>query len=186
MTKLNKMLKEFHETFNVERNVDLYKESAHTVSARLDGYLRQLSEEMQELHQALTAYVGVRMSQDQEMLNSLYSDEDFEVAEEIDLTKAARIQMLDALADIVYVSANIADKLGMDIDTALERVHLSNMAKLCREETVVDDNGVEFTKYVSDPKGAPAKWEADNPYGQPAGKIRKPDDWEAPDLSDLV
>lgn len=69
------------------------------------------------------------------------------------------VEILDALADIMYVGYGAALDAGLDVDAAFERVHAANMAKL-------DVHG----KPIID--------------GQ--GKIRKPDGWQPPDLSDLV
>lgn len=69
------------------------------------------------------------------------------------------VEILDALADTMYVLYGCALDCGVDVDAAFERVHEANMKKL----------------------GADGK-----PIIDGHGKIRKPDGWQAPDLSDLV
>ena len=68
------------------------------------------------------------------------------------------VQMLDGLADMLYVIYGCAIELGWDLDEALRRVHASNMTKL---------------------------WE-DGPHTTRDGKAIKPDTFEPPVLGDLV
>lgn len=68
-------------------------------------------------------------------------------------------KLLDALADIVYVTYGVALDAGYDLDGALNRVHAANMRKL-------------------GPDG--------NPIIDEDGKVQKPEGWTPPDLSDLV
>ena len=44
------------------------------------------------------------------------------------------VEVVDALADILYVVYGAADSFGIDIDKAFNIVHSSNMSKLCRGE----------------------------------------------------
>lgn len=49
--------------------------------------------------------------------------------------------ILKELADLVYVCYQFAAARGWDLDTALDRVHESNMSKLVDGKPVKDDNG---------------------------------------------
>lgn len=67
-------------------------------------------------------------------------------------------EVLDALADVIYVAYGAALDCGYDVDAALVLVHEANMAKL------------------ADGK----------PLRRADGKVVKPDGWRPPDLSALV
>ena len=67
--------------------------------------------------------------------------------------------MLKELADLVYVCFGYAATYGWDLDTALERVHASNMSKL-------GDDGL--------------------PIKNAEGKVIKGPNYQYPDLNDLV
>ena len=68
-------------------------------------------------------------------------------------------ECLKELADLVYVCYQYAANLGWDLDTALDRVHKSNMSKL-------DDNG--------------------EPIYREDGKVLKGPNYQPPNLTDLV
>lgn len=69
------------------------------------------------------------------------------------------IEVVDALADMVYVIYGFAWSVGVDLDACLEEVHRSNMTKL-------DDDG--------------------EPIFREDGKIMKSDNFEAPDLARVI
>ncbi|MDB4583981.1 nucleoside triphosphate pyrophosphohydrolase family protein [Draconibacterium sp.] len=71
----------------------------------------------------------------------------------------AKVAMLDALADILYVAVGFAVSQGWDIAEAVRRVHRSNLTKL----------------------GADGK-----PIYNDAGKVQKGPNYQAPELADLV
>lgn len=83
------------------------------------------------------------------------------LAEETQETNTAKTAAdhLDGLVDVIYIALGTAAAYGYDIDEAWRRVHAANMAKL-------------------------------GPGGKPIyrddGKVLKPADWKAADLSDLV
>lgn len=70
-----------------------------------------------------------------------------------------RIGFYDALLDIIYVTAQQADKFGFDIDGGLVEVHKSNMSKL-------DENG--------------------NPIFREDGKVLKGPNYQPPKLEKLL
>ena len=44
------------------------------------------------------------------------------------------VEVVDALADILYVVYGAGDSFGLDLDSAYDIVHKSNMSKLCQNE----------------------------------------------------
>ena len=68
-------------------------------------------------------------------------------------------EALKELADLVYVCYQYAANLGWDLDTALDRVHVSNMSKL---------------------------GEDGNPIYREDGKVLKGPNYQPPTLTDLV
>ena len=89
-------------------------------------------------------------------LNDVWQGTDDGDAERI---KRGRIDTLDAIADSIVVLIGTANALGMDLDTAMERVFESNLTKL-------GEDGRPF--YNSD------------------GKVMKGPNFIPPDLRDLV
>lgn len=71
----------------------------------------------------------------------------------------AKLEIIDAITDLLYVVVGFAVTYGIDLDLAFERVHESNMTKLGRD-------------------GKPI-YRAD-------GKVIKGPDFRAPDLDDVV
>lgn len=72
---------------------------------------------------------------------------------------AAKVDILDALADLQYVLSGFGIVFGLPVEEAFERVHKANMAKLF-------------------PDG--------RPHYREDGKVLKPDGWTPPVLDDLV
>jgi len=70
-----------------------------------------------------------------------------------------RTEVLKELADLIYVCYQFAATYDLDIDEALDRIHLSNMSKL-------DEQG--------------------NPIYRRDGKVLKSDGYKPPHLDDLV
>jgi predicted HAD superfamily Cof-like phosphohydrolase len=86
------------------------------------------------------------------------------IDEEVDELRAALqmrsiVSVLDALADIVYVTYGAAIAFGLDLDAALAEVHRSNLTKLGSAGTVLR---------------------------RPDGKVMKGPHYEPPDLQALV
>ena len=69
------------------------------------------------------------------------------------------VEVVDALADLIYVINGFAIYLGIDLDFIVSVVHKTNMDKL-------DKNG--------------------EPIYREDGKIMKPDGWEAPKIKELL
>lgn len=74
-------------------------------------------------------------------------------------SKEARIEILDAIADSIFVLIGTANALDMDIDTAMQRVIDSNMTKF-------GDDG--------------------NPIYNAEGKVMKGPNFKLPELEDLI
>lgn len=83
--------------------------------------------------------------------------------------RAAKIELLDALADMLYIIYGTADVLHLPLDEAFRRVHESNMSKLDEhgKPIVNGENGVLDTS-------------------RPLGKILKSSRYRPPELDDLV
>lgn len=74
-------------------------------------------------------------------------------------SRVAKALVLKELADLVYVCYQMAAFLNVDLEVALDRVHVSNMSKL-------DNNG--------------------RPIYNASGKVMKGPNYKKPDLTDLV
>jgi NTP pyrophosphatase (non-canonical NTP hydrolase) len=104
---------------------------------------------MKHLEQALTfrKVMGQPIATPDEMVHELqfrlieeeYSELRDEYTTELD--SGSLENQLKELADLVYVCYQYAVSRGWDLDTALDRVHDSNMSKLVDGKPVKDDNG---------------------------------------------
>lgn len=123
---LTTMLKEFHDTYNVP------SKDATNVADTFDWLQfrdKIFSEEYVELITASIKYAQQGVSQEERQK---------------ELT-----EVLDALADMIYVAAGTAQLLGFDIQGALEEVHASNMSKLGEDGLPIIADGSDPDK----PKG---------------------------------
>lgn len=93
--------------------------------------------------------------------------------------------LLDALVDLRYVIANVGVIAGLDLDEAMYRIHKNNMKKFWTEEEakkIPDDCDIFY----------PAKTDLFSPVDKYIvkrkidGKVVKPPNHPAPDLSDLI
>jgi predicted HAD superfamily Cof-like phosphohydrolase len=89
-----------------------------------------------------------------ETWDAIQEIEDLAYSEESE--KVLRGKLLKELCDLVYVAVGTAAQLGMDFDSAMNRVHKNNMTK----------------------------WE--NPRFREDGKLLKPEGYETVNLEDLV
>jgi len=119
------------------------------------------TDDVQEFHYVFEIPIGESKLLDNptrlDMRHKLIEEEFEELEEAMDAKDP--VAMLDALVDLCYVSIGFAVELGFDFDTAWERVHESNMAKLGPDGVVI---------FRED------------------GKVLKPEYWEPPVLDDLV
>jgi predicted HAD superfamily Cof-like phosphohydrolase len=78
-----------------------------------------------------------------ELQHALIAEEwaEFDEEFESELNDGSLENQLKELADLVYVCYQFAASRGWDLDTALDRVHESNMSKLVDGKPVKDDNG---------------------------------------------
>ena len=104
------------------------------------------------------------------------------------------VEMLDALADILYVVHGFAIAMGWDLEEAFRRVHESNLSKLCSTEQEAEDTVTAYEKSREDGTStydSPAyryheslqKWVV---YNQSTGKILKSILYHPVELGDLV
>jgi predicted HAD superfamily Cof-like phosphohydrolase len=103
-----------------------------------------------------------------------------------------RVEVIDALADILYVVYGMGDCIGVNLDEAFRRVHESNMTKLCPTK-----ESAEATKqwYLeNDKRYDTPEWRCVNVgeheyymvYNKSTGKVLKNKDYYAVDLNDMV
>jgi len=78
-----------------------------------------------------------------ELQHSLIREEwdEFDTEFMAELEDGTLENQLKELADLTYVCYQYAASRGWDLDTALDRVHESNMSKLVDGKPVKDDNG---------------------------------------------
>jgi len=101
------------------------------------------------------------------------------------------IEMVDALADILYVVYGMGARIGMDMDVAFDMVHKNNMSKLCETE----DDAKESVKHYEankeklgydspDYKQAPDNkhWVV---YNKSTNKVLKSIKWKPVDLTEI-
>lgn len=131
---MTEKVRQFHEQMGLETK------GKTTDGALLNLRLDLVLEEMQELVEAAgfrsDDKLGIKLSE-----------------------KPDPVEMLDAMADLVYVTVGWAVSHGWDFEEAFRRVHASNMTKI--------------------PKDGKIKYRED-------GKVLKPDTFTPPDLEDLV
>lgn len=113
-----------------------------------DLALRLIEEEVTELREASTALVPPG--------DELSSEEIWDAAKDTYLPKANDVEVLDAIADILFTVLGLAAKAGLSdlVEPAFKEVVRSNWTKM-------GPNGPEF---------------------YPNGKVAKPETYEAPDL----
>ena len=106
------------------------------------------------------------------------------------IEKKDRIEVIDALTDILYVTYGAGVSFGANLDTAFKIVHDSNMSKLCKtEEEAI--NTVEWYKNNQDVYDSPNYRKSnDNKYwvvyNESSGKILKSINFIKPDLKKLI
>lgn len=117
-----------------------------------------VTEMVKEFHEATGHPIGTVEFEDEPEVN-LRLDLVYEEVRELEeaVSNGDAEATLDALADLAYVTVGFAVGFGWDFDEAFERVHASNMTKA--------DGNIKFF---------------DN------GKIMKNENYQPPDLSDLV
>lgn len=112
-------------------------------------------ESVQEFNTAFEVAHGV----DQIPLRLSLIEEEFQELK--DAVKANdRTEIVDALADILYVVYGMGDVLEIDMNAAFKAVHESNMSKLC-------DTEEEAAKTVEAYKEKAAEYDAKNPLQAP-------------------
>ena len=140
------MVSEFQRAFdpkNLSYNKDRLDElPVDELSALFDLRCRLIDEEFTELKEAVDVYFN----------QALWFDDPTAL-------KASKREILDALADLIVVTVGTALAFGFDIDTAMARVHASNMSKL----------------------GADGK-----PVYREDGKVMKGPHYKKPELEDLI
>jgi NTP pyrophosphatase (non-canonical NTP hydrolase) len=104
-----------------------------------------------------------------------------------------RIEVIDALADILYVVYGMGDCIGVDLDEAFRRVHNSNMTKLCPTQESAENTKQWYLE--NDNRYDSPEWKKINDdngneyymvYNKSTGKVLKNKDYTPVDLSDMI
>ena len=88
------------------------------------------------------------------------------------------VEIVDALADILYVVYGMGDCMGVDLDKAFSIVHESNMSKICRTEEEAIDT-VEWYKNNQNVYDSPSYKKSEHDprywivYNESTGKVLK-------------
>ena len=99
------------------------------------------------------------------------------------------VEIIDALADILYVTYGMGSAIGIDLDKAFDIVHKSNMTKLCLNEQDAIDT-VEWYK-VNETKYDSPSYRKSNcdkywvVYNKSTGKVLKSIKYTPADLKQL-
>jgi len=104
------------------------------------------------------------------------------------------VEVIDALADLLYVINGFGASIGVDMDVAHDLVHKSNMSKLCVSEEEAQQTVnwyVEQYKEGKQPYDTPAYRLSTNGkyyvvYNQSSGKILKSINYSVVDLTSLA
>ena len=105
------------------------------------------------------------------------------------LEKNDFVEVVDALADILYVTYGAGVAWGVDLQGAFEAVHVSNMSKMCKTQNEAMDT-VQW--YKDNPnKGYPSPtWKKEGKYyvvkESTTGKVLKSINYKAVDLKQFV
>ena len=112
-------------------------------TARPKNFLGQA----QEFRSIMEQPMGALTKEIATLQSRLINEEAAEFAEAIDTCKCfpdnkrAREEALKELADLVYVAFQAAAAFGWDLNTALDRVHKSNLSKLVDGKPLRRDDG---------------------------------------------
>ena len=115
-----------------------------------------------------------------------------------ELTDAVRdndfVEIVDALADILYVVYGAGTSFGIDLDRAFDIVHRSNMTKLCETEEIAQETVESYrAKYEAgtSPYDSPTYRLSDDGvnwvvYNESTGKVLKSIHYTPADFSELL
>ena len=115
-----------------------------------------------------------------------------------ELTEAIRdndfVEVVDALADILYVVYGAGASFGIDLDRAFDIVHRSNMTKLCETEEIAQQTVESYrAKYEAgtSPYDSPAYRLSDDGvnwvvYNESTGKVLKSIHYTPADFTELL
>jgi predicted HAD superfamily Cof-like phosphohydrolase len=104
-------VEQFHEAFDSPKDVRLESTGRSKYAAINQMRFNLMFEELGELTDAMHEYMNA----------------------EGDGQEKAALEVIDAITDLLYVVIGFAVTFGIDIETAFERVHSSNMSKLGRD-----------------------------------------------------
>ena len=118
---------------------------------------------------------------------SLISEENNELHEAAD--NHDFIEIIDALADLLYVVYGAGSSFGINLDKAFDLVHKSNMTKLCVSEQEASETVVWYQKN-EDRYDSPKYRKSENGdywvvFNESTGKILKSINYKPVDLSNI-
>ena len=123
--KNSEMVREFMRKFKQQVDVDIDQADLKSLVNMFELRERLIKEEFDELQAGMNNFI-------------LYT-KDPDLADD---AHESKVEILDALADLLYVVYGTAITFNMDIDEAMRRVHASNMTKLGSDgEPVYDESG---------------------------------------------
>ena len=104
------------------------------------------------------------------------------------------VEIVDALADILYVVYGAGTSFGIDLDRAFDIVHRSNMTKLCKTEEIARETVESYrTKYEAgtSPYDSPVYRRSDDGvnwvvYNESTGKVLKSIHYTPANFSELL
>ena len=108
---------------------------------------------------------------------------------ELELAVAERdlVEMMDALADLVYVCYGFAAEAGVNLDDVIAEVHRTNMDKVWSVEELPEPGyGLPFEVNGEECKVIPVPWLDGFIVERLDGKIIKPPHWEPPRIYDAL
>lgn len=98
-------------------------------------------------------------------------------------------EVIDGLADILYVTYGMGVAFGIDLDRAFQIVHQSNMSKICRTEQEAKDT-IEHYKTLPDSPNVQYRPSPDGKYfvvyNEDTGKILKSKYFSLPSFKDML
>ena len=127
---INDMMKEFHDTYEVEMvQLDIPEDDEAK-----EEYVKELDKFLDLRGQLICEEIGELGEAHFKMLGAIRKGEGLE---------EARKEYLDAIGDIIYVAAGSAHLLGMNTEGALDAIHVSNMSKLGEDGKPMKSDGTD-------------------------------------------
>ena len=152
-------VRQFMESFNQSRDENIFDESANNLNL-LALRMSLVTEEFEELQNAVNEFVAWTTGDYLDpSVTARAEAQDAGVVTRQTARQLSFLEIIDSLADLLYVTYGFFHAFGLDADEIFEEVHNSNMSKL-------DMNGF--------------------PIFDNAGKVLKSDSFVPPNFNDLL